>query len=267
MTGVVLFLALVAAGCGGGGSSSSSTTPPTSSSVTVTISPTTATVGYGSTQQFTATVAGSTNTTVDWTVTSSSSSSSTEIGTIDSSSGLYTAPSATSVPAAPPPSSITVTAGNTIPNVDISVPPLNSITSVTVTATSQADPSQSASATVTLSGVSIQGVGQCVQSTTSSNTLNCSGDATGTSVSPGQTVFLFVVGPGILPGTTYAISGNGVTVTQPASGNFQTAPDGTPVVYFSITVSSTATPGPRNLVVTNSGNELASFPGALAITQ
>jgi hypothetical protein len=46
------------------------------------------------------------------------------------------------------------------------------------------------------------------------------------------------------------------------------AQDGvTPVVYFSITVSPTATLGPRNLVVTNTGNELASFVGAVDITQ
>ncbi|MEJ2007153.1 MAG: hypothetical protein P8Z30_03200 [Acidobacteriota bacterium] len=187
MRGVVLFLGLVAAGCGGGGSSTVSPTPPPTSSVTVTISPTCATVGYGGTQQFTATVTGSTNTTVDWTVSNANSSSSTEIGSIDSSSGLYTAPAATSLPASPSPSSVTVMAGNTTPNVDISVPPLNSITSVTVTAASQADPSQSASATVTLSGVSMLAVGQCVQSTTSANALDCSGDATGASVSPGQT--------------------------------------------------------------------------------
>jgi hypothetical protein len=79
-------------------------------SVAVSISPTAATVTSGSTQQFTPTVTGSTNTGVTWTATAGSVSS----------SGLFTAP--------------TVSANAT----------------VTVTATSQADTTQSASATVTV---------------------------------------------------------------------------------------------------------------------
>lgn len=261
---VVLLLVLAAAGCGGG--SSSSTTPPTPS-VSVTISPTSTTVGYGGTEQFTATVTGSTNTAVTWSVSSSSSSSSTQIGTI-STAGLYTAPMATSVASAGAPSNVSVTAGNTTPNVNIAVQPLNSVATVTVTATSQADASASASATVTLSGLSLIAIGQCTQSTTQANTLNCSGDGTGTEVSPGTSPYLFIAGYGILPGTSYSISGSDVTIpTQPSSagGNFQTTTDGTPAVYFQINVSPTATPGPRNLVVTNTGNELTSFPGALQI--
>ena len=256
-----MLLALGAAGCGGG---SSSPTPPPASNVTVAISPTSSTIGYGATQQFAATVTGSANTAVTWSVTSATSSSSTQIGAI-SSAGLYTAPAATSVPAEPAANSITVTAGNTTSNVNISVPPLNSVTSVTVAATSQADTSKSASATVTLSGLSILAVGQCVSSTTAANTLDCSGGSTGTDISPGQTTYLFVAGLGILPGTNYAVSGSDVVVTQPASSNFQPANDGTPAVYFQIVVSPTAVPGPRDLVVRNAGNELTSFAGAILV--
>jgi len=79
-------------------------------SVPVSISPTAATVASGGTQQFTATVTGSTNTAVTWTATAGSVSS----------SGLFTAP---------------IVGANT---------------TVTVTATSQANPAQSASATVTV---------------------------------------------------------------------------------------------------------------------
>lgn len=258
-----MLLALVATGCGGG-SSSTTPTPPPASNVAVAISPTSSTVGFGATQQFTATVTGSTNTVVTWSVVSASSSSSTQIGSI-SSSGLYNAPTATSLPEEPAPNSVAVAAGQATQNVNISVPPLNSVTSVTVTATSQADTSKSASATVTLSGIAILAVGQCVQSTSSSNTLSCSGDITGTEVSPGQTTLLFVAGYGILPGTTYAVSGADITVTQPPSGNFQLTTDGTPSVYFQIAVSPGAAAGRRDLLVRNAGNELSGFVGAVLV--
>jgi hypothetical protein len=259
-----MLLALIAAGCGGGGSSSS--TNPPSGTVSVTISPSSSTVGYGTTQQFTATVTGATNTAVTWSVSSSSSSSSSQIGSI-SSSGLYTAPADSALSAESAPQLVTVNPGSNVQNTDITVPALNSVDSITVTATSQADSTKSASTTVTLTGLSILAVGQCTQS--SPTQLTCSAGSTGTEVSQGQTFYLFVAGFGILPGTSYNISSNGtdVVVTQPLAGQFQTAKDGTPVVYFQVVVSPTATLGPRNLVVTNSGNELTSFAGAVDITQ
>jgi hypothetical protein len=238
----------------------------------VSLSPTSQTVGYGATQQFKATVSGATNTAVTWSVSSSSSSSSNQIGSI-SSSGLYTTPAATSVSLENAPQLVQVTAGNNTPNVNITVPPLNAVDTVTITATSQADSSQSASATVTLTGLSIIAVGQCTQSTASQ--LSCSGGSTGTEISRsqsgGQTLYMFVAGYGILPGTTYEISSNGsdIIVTQPTSagGNFATTNNGLPAVYFPVVVSPTATLGPRNLAVRNQGNELTSFAGAVNITQ
>lgn len=268
--GAVILLALAAAGCGSGnGSSSGSNNPP--SSVSVTLSPSSQTVGFGATQQFTATVSGATNPAVTWSVSSSGSSSSSQIGAI-SSSGLYTAPAATSVPTGPVPQMVTVNAGQAVTGADITVPPLNSVDTVTVTATSQADNTKSASATITLSGLSILALGQCVPDISNPNTLNCSAGSTGTEIAQGQTVYLFVAGYGILPGTTYTISSNGSDVTIPiqpsnAGGNFATTKDGTPAVYFQVVVSPTATLGPRNLVVRNSGNELTSFVGAVDITQ
>ena len=265
--GAVIVLALVAAGCGGygGGSLSSGTT----TSVAVTISPASPTVGFGGTQQFTATVTGTSNTAVTWSVSSASSSSSSQIGSI-SSTGLYTAPAATSVSAAGAPQLVTLNAGSTVQNTNVTVPALNSVNSVTVTATSQADNTKSASATVSLTGLSILAVGQCTQST--STQLNCSAGSTGTEVAQGTTFYLFVAGYGILPGTTYSISNNGSDVTIPiqptsAGRSFSTSKSGVPVVYFQVVVSPTATLGPRNLVVTNQGNELTSFAGAVDITQ
>ena len=259
-------LAMLAGSCGGGGGGSSGgTTPPPTSKVSVTISPTSAAVGFGATDQFTATVTGSTNTGVTWSVKDGSGGTS-GVGTI-SSAGLYTAPAATSLGPPAAAQTVSVTAGHTASGVNVSVPELSPVNSVTVTATSQADSTKSASATVTLSGLSFVGLGPCTQSGT---TLNCSAGVTGTSVARGQTVYIFIVGYGIVAGTTYAISGSDVVIPQqPTSGNnnFVTATDGTPGVFFQIVVSPTAALGSRNVVVTNSGGELAAFPGGLQITQ
>jgi hypothetical protein len=91
------------------------TAPP----VSVAVSPATASVPAGKTQQFTAKVTGTPNTTVQWQVNGATGGG-TASGTI-SASGLYTAPAAMPNPAA-----------------------------VTVTAVSSADPTKSASATVTV---------------------------------------------------------------------------------------------------------------------
>jgi hypothetical protein len=128
---VVLMVVMLAA-CG-----SSNPTIATSSTagVTVTISPTQASVQTGKTQQFTATVTGSTNLTVTWKVNDVVGGNST-IGTV-SSSGLYTAPAT-----APSPGTVSVTAvsaadttksasANVTVNAPISVTP----SSVTVAAT------------------------------------------------------------------------------------------------------------------------------------
>ena len=100
---------------GGGGNNNP---PPT---VAVAVSPTSATVAAGATQQFQATVTGTTNTAVQWQVNAVAGGNS-QVGTI-SSSGLYTAPS----PAA--------------------------VLQVTVTAVSNADPTKSANAAVTVNPV------------------------------------------------------------------------------------------------------------------
>ena len=103
--------------CGGGGGGGNTTPPP--AVVRITISPTSASVNAGGTQQFTATVTGSTNTAVTWQVNSVPNGNST-VGTI-STSGLYTAPTTVPSPA-----------------------------TVTITAVSQADTSKTASAAVTV---------------------------------------------------------------------------------------------------------------------
>ncbi len=118
---VCLLLSMVA--CGGsssssGGSGGTSAPPPT---IAISISPTSATISAGGTQQFQATVTGSSNTSVQWKVNNVVGGS-PQNGTI-SATGLYTAPTS-----------------------DVSL-------QVTVTAVANADPTKTANATVTVNPV------------------------------------------------------------------------------------------------------------------
>ena len=250
--GFGLGVSLLAAACGG----STQQTP----SIIVTISPTTAYVPAAYVLQFNATVAGTANAAVVWSVGNAVGGSST-VGFI-SSTGFYQAP--------------------------VSVPSPNR---VTVMATSQADDTKSASATVTIvtqspgantvqvaSGqttsninmevspltptLSIYGAGTCSGST-------CTTAAAGVQVGQGSSATIFVVGNGIVSGTVYSISGNpaDVTVVQPSGSQFGQTNDGTQSVTFDIVVSSNAVPGPRNIMVTNpTTGELSAFVGGVLIT-
>ena len=102
---LLLLLAPFLAACGNSSAFSSSNPSPTPSngSVAVMVTPSTANIRAGSTYLFTATVTGSSNTLVSWSVNSTPGGSST-VGTIDSS-GNYTAP-----PALPSPNTVSVTA-------------------------------------------------------------------------------------------------------------------------------------------------------------
>ncbi len=115
--GICLNLAVSGLSCGGGGGSSPP--PPPVSAITVSVSPASASLAAGSTQQFTASVSGTSNTAVTWSVSNVTGGNAT-VGTV-TTAGLYTAP-------------------NTVPSPG----------TVTVTATSQADTSKSASASVTI---------------------------------------------------------------------------------------------------------------------
>jgi len=90
---LLLAAATVLAGCAGvtkTSSSSNTNTPPSGSGVTVTVSPSSANVRAGATQSFSATVAGSSNTSVTWQVNGVAGGNAAA-GTINSS-GLYAAP-------------------------------------------------------------------------------------------------------------------------------------------------------------------------------
>ncbi len=116
---LLIALALVLAGCGSARSSTQKQPPPSTATVSVSVSPPTANIRAGASLTFAATVAGSANTSVTWSVNDSLGGSTT-LGTIDSA-GKYTAP--------------------------ISLPSSNSIT---VKAVSVADPTKSDSSAVSL---------------------------------------------------------------------------------------------------------------------
>jgi hypothetical protein len=117
-TSIVLAMLIAGlASCGGGGSAS----PPPPPTISVVVSPSTASLVVGGTQQFSATVSGTSNQGVTWSVNNVTSGNST-VGTI-SAQGVYTAPAV--LPA--------------------------SGSQVTVGAASVADSTKTASATVSLS--------------------------------------------------------------------------------------------------------------------
>ena len=99
----VCLLALALASCSSSTSSGQKQNPPPPDSVTVAVAPTTANIRAGSTLTFSATVTGSSNTSVTWSVNSVASGNAT-LGTIDSS-GKFTAPASL-----PSPNTISVTA-------------------------------------------------------------------------------------------------------------------------------------------------------------
>jgi len=250
LLGLSLGISLLAVACGG-----SQTYP-----IVLTLSPTAAYVPASYALQFSVSVSGTTNARVTWSVNNIVGGDAT-VGFI-STAGFYRAPA--------------------------SVPSPNH---VTVTATSQEDGTKSASATVTIvtqssgantvqvtSGQTISNIN--VQVSPLTPTLNiygagtcsgstCSTAAAGVQVAQGGTATIFLVGIGLVSGTVYSISGNpaDVTVVQPSGTQFGQTNDGTPSVNFDITVSSTAVPGPRNIMVTNpTTGELSAFVGGLLIT-
>ena len=128
----MFLMAVMFAACG-----KSNTVVPTGTTgvIAVTVTPSTASVGVGKTQQFTATVTGTSNVTVSWKVNDVVGGNST-LGTI-STAGLYTAPAT-----APNPNTVTITAvseadatKNATANLTINAPISISPTSANVAAT------------------------------------------------------------------------------------------------------------------------------------
>jgi RHS repeat-associated protein len=194
-----------AAAIGNGCSGGSPLQPP----VTVSVTPATATLYGGQTQQFTATVANTSNTAVTWTISPAGT------GTI-SSSGLYTAPA-------------TISAQQ----------------KVTVTATSQANTTASASSKVILMPKASQTISFTVPSPVTYPVSPITLSATASSGLP--VTFNVVSGPGTVSGSTLTITGVGtVVVAANQAGNtyYSAAPQVTQsvVVNYSTPIANAGPP-------------------------
>lgn len=193
--------------------SQADTSVSASASVTITakasigISPSSVTVLAGATQQFTSIVTGMSNTAVNWQVNGMTGGNST-LGTI-STAGLYTAP-------ATPPSGRTVN----------------------VTAVSQADPSMSASASVSIAPSVATLSGQYAFSFSGQNSLGLL-TAAGSFQADGK--------GNVLNGVEDVNSGAGVFTSVPFTGTYSVGEDG----LGSLTLSSSLGPQNFELVVTS----------------
>ncbi len=248
--GLVVVLSLMAAGCAW---------TPSSAGIVLTVTPATAYIPVSSSFQFGVTVSGSPNSLVVWSAGGVVGGNAT-VGFI-SSTGFYRAPANV-----PSPAKVTITATSQYDAVSSS-----SATATIVNQTSGAHTVQVASGQTVMNinvvvpqltpTLTIYGAGTCVGST-------CSTSATGVQVTQGGTATIFLVGNGVVAGTVYSISGNStdVTVAQPAGSQFGQTTNGTPSVTFNISVSATAAPGLRNIMVSNPATgELSAFVGGLLI--
>jgi hypothetical protein len=176
----LFFLSIILFNTGCGGGSSTSTTTVTQSAVRVTVQPASVSVSNFRTQQFTATVTGSSNAAVTWEVNKTTGGSQ-KFGFI-SSTGLYVAPSA--VPTKIDSQQNTVT------------------TTLTITAVSQADATASGTSTVTIvpdnanaQAVPVElgssgGNAHDFVNNTSKNTITCCGGTLGSLVTRGGVQYI-----------------------------------------------------------------------------
>jgi hypothetical protein len=224
-----LSIILFNAGCGGGSSTSSTTV--TQSSVRVTVQPASVSVSNFRTQQFTATVSGSSNTAVMWEVNKTAGGSQ-KFGFI-SSAGLYVAPSA--VPTKIDSQKNTVT------------------TTLTISAVSQADATASGTSTVTIvpdnadaQAVPVElgssgGNSHDFINNTSKNTITCCGGTLGSLVirggvqyvlsdnhilarSDGASVGDAIIQPGLIDTATCTTAGTTTVANLSQFSNLQAKP-------------------------------------------
>ncbi len=191
-------------GCGGGGSSSTQNVLPSQAQIAVTVSPASANVRAGTTQQFSATVTGTANLAVTWSVNSIPGGNNT-VGTI-STTGLYTAPATV-----PNQNNVTITAVSVADSTHTSTAAatlLNPVPQVTQVFPAAVDPGPYAVVITGRGFVSgaVVSVGGTNLTTTfvSSTTLRASGSAT--SAQAGTSLALTVTNPN--PGGTASTATN-----------------------------------------------------------
>lgn len=234
---LAVFISLIVLQACGGHDPAKTTGGGSTSSITVTVSPSSVALYPGATQQFTATVSGTTNTGVNWLV--SCKAGGTACGAI-STTGLY------SPPIQPPsPNSITVTATS------VASSSAQATASVTINGTKT-----TSSATVSASPTSFS-FGNVIVGVTSTKALTLSNSGTSTvSVYPPTTSGDFTIS-----GATYPLSiGAASSVTVNVVFN--------PTVYASesatISFASNAINSPTNISV--SGTGISPPPPQIAVT-
>ncbi len=215
LVGGILLLSLAA--CGGGSSSSGgsggTTSPPPPPVISITISPTSATVSAGGTQQFQATVTGSSNTTVQWEVNGVVGGN-TQNGTI-STGGLYTAPmttvalqvTVTAVANADPTKSANaIVTVNPIPAITVTISPTSALLAVSTTQQFTATVTGTGNTSVTWSVDGVNG------GNTTVGTITTSGLYTAPSTASAHTVTATSVADGTLSASA-AVSVMSLTVS------------------------------------------------------
>jgi hypothetical protein len=249
--GLAAFTLHCGGGSSGGGSNGSGTVTPTPPTASITLSSLAPIVTMQNGSAFSLTANGSGFSSGDQVVFNGSMVAATV-----SNSTQLTAQIPGSAISKPGTFSVTVQSGGTTSSAqDFYVVPAINPTPVTVTGGATASVSISVATVSSLSPLLLQAIG-----------INTSAGSSAIAVSPGQTVSLFVVGTGILPGTFYEVTGNDdVAVTQPVVSDFTKTTGGTPAVNLSVTISSSAAAGPRNLIVTDPAGEISVFPGGILI--
>jgi hypothetical protein len=227
-TGLFLLSIFLFSGCGGG---TSSTSTVTTSAVRVAVQPPSVSVSDFRTQQFTATVTGTSNTAVTWEVNKTAGGS-RKLGFI-SSTGLFVAPSAVPTKSDSQGNSVTTT--------------------LTITAVSQADASASGTSTVTIVpdnantepipvelGASGGNAHDFVNNTTK-NTVTCCGGTLGALVTRGGVQYILsdnhilarsdaatvgdaIVQPGLIDTPTCTTAGTTTVATLSQFSNLQATP-------------------------------------------
>ena len=227
----LFFLSIILFNTGCGGGSSTSTTTVTQSSVRVTVQPASVSVSNFRTQQFTATVSGSSNTAVTWEVNKTAGGSQ-KFGFI-SSAGLYVAPSA--VPTKIDSQQNTVT------------------TTLTIMAVSQADTTANGTSTVTIvpdnanaQAVPVElgssgGNAHDFVNNTAKNTITCCGGTLGSLVTRGSVQYILsdnhilarsdsatvgdaIIQPGLIDTATCTTAGTTTVANLSQFSNLQATP-------------------------------------------
>jgi hypothetical protein len=223
--------------------------PPTQ--VSVSISPTSANVQVARSQQFTATVSGTTNTAVNWLVGGILGGNSS-VGTI-SSSGLYTAPS--SVPANP----VTVTAQSAYASTSsastiVTILPAPTPVSVSISPTSASvHVNQSQQFTATVSGTTNTAVNWLVGGILGGNSSVGTISSTGLYAAP-STVPTNSITVTAQSAYTSTSSANATVTITPGSGQLTANPSS--LNFGNLNIGSS---GSMNVILTNSGNSTVTI--------